>query len=276
MEKYNHGFFVMFHSLVMMASWMWARVDTNITKNGWQFKTVKDKNWLRICFFFILVSDWRLLQSDYVLLVSFKHTLQRLTLVLKLPAFNVWDWNCKITLCYTIDTCIVQRSENTTEKKCFNWLPQVKPDTTMDQTNHEFRSRTGTYLWYSKLFTRFYGGQPEAELVCKIVAGAPGPVALDERGGAEVLEARAGTRQGLTAALGARRRVLQTTTQHHVRSCAWYILPPLFRKRQCLLQAIFLSVWRHTPKITLDIWGETFSWIGDFLLPWQFLRNCES
>ena len=36
------------------------------------------------------------------------------------------------------------------------------------------------------------GGQPEGELVGKVVAGAPRPVALDEGGRPEVLEARAG------------------------------------------------------------------------------------
>jgi len=51
------------------------------------------------------------------------------------------------------------------------------------------------------------GGEPEAELVGKIVARAPGAVALDEGRGAEVLQARAGRAERLAAALGARRRV---------------------------------------------------------------------
>jgi len=46
--------------------------------------------------------------------------------------------------------------------------------------------------------------QPEAELVGEVVAGAPSAIALDERRRAEVLEARAGTRQRLTAALRTR------------------------------------------------------------------------
>ena len=38
---------------------------------------------------------------------------------------------------------------------------------------------------------RLYGCEPEGELVCEVVAGAPRPVALDEGGGSEILEARA-------------------------------------------------------------------------------------
>ena len=37
-----------------------------------------------------------------------------------------------------------------------------------------------------------HGGQPEAVLVCKVMAGALGPVTLDERRCAEVLQAGAG------------------------------------------------------------------------------------
>ena len=54
--------------------------------------------------------------------------------------------------------------------------------------------------------------QPEAELVGEVVAGAPRAVALDERRRAEVLEARAGARQRLTAAVRARSRVLYAHT----------------------------------------------------------------
>ena len=53
------------------------------------------------------------------------------------------------------------------------------------------------------------GGQPEAELVGEVVAGAAAAAALDEWRGAEVLQAGAGARQGLAAALGAGGRVLR-------------------------------------------------------------------
>ena len=59
-----------------------------------------------------------------------------------------------------------------------------------------------------ELLLRVDRRQPEAELVGEVVARAARAVALDERRRAEVLETRAGTRQRLTAALGARRRVL--------------------------------------------------------------------
>ena len=45
------------------------------------------------------------------------------------------------------------------------------------------------------------GCQPERELVGKVVAGSPGPVALDEGGRPEVLEARARRRKRLATAL---------------------------------------------------------------------------
>ena len=48
---------------------------------------------------------------------------------------------------------------------------------------------------------RLDGGQPEGELVGEVVASAPGPVALDEGGRPEVLEARARRRKRLTTAL---------------------------------------------------------------------------
>lgn len=51
------------------------------------------------------------------------------------------------------------------------------------------------------------GGQPEAELIGEVVARAARAVALDERRGPEVLEARTGTGQGLTASLGTGGRV---------------------------------------------------------------------
>ena len=53
-----------------------------------------------------------------------------------------------------------------------------------------------------------YRGQPEAVLVGEVVAGAPGPVALDEGRGAEVLQTAAGARQGLTPTSWAGRCVL--------------------------------------------------------------------
>ena len=62
-----------------------------------------------------------------------------------------------------------------------------------------------------KLLAEIHGGEPEAVLVSKVVAGALGPVALDERRRAEILQAGAGGHQGLTAALGAGCRVLQRT-----------------------------------------------------------------
>ena len=60
----------------------------------------------------------------------------------------------------------------------------------------------------AELGARVYGGEPEAELVAVVVAAAARAVALDERGGAEVLEARPGAGEGLAPALRARRRVL--------------------------------------------------------------------
>lgn len=51
------------------------------------------------------------------------------------------------------------------------------------------------------------GGQPEAELIGEVVARSARAVAFDERRGPEVLEARTGTGQRLTASLGAGGRV---------------------------------------------------------------------
>lgn len=65
-----------------------------------------------------------------------------------------------------------------------------------------------------KLLPGVHGGEPEAVLVGEVVAGALGAVALDERRRAEVLQAGAGRHQGLTAALGAGCRVLQTRDLH--------------------------------------------------------------
>lgn len=55
---------------------------------------------------------------------------------------------------------------------------------------------------------RLHGGQPEAELVGEVVAGAAGTIALDERRGAEILETGAGRDQGLTAPFRTSCRVL--------------------------------------------------------------------
>lgn len=60
-----------------------------------------------------------------------------------------------------------------------------------------------------ELLTGVHSGEPEAVLVGKVVAGALGPVALDEGCGAEILQAGAGRHQGLTATFSAGRRVLQ-------------------------------------------------------------------
>ena len=56
-------------------------------------------------------------------------------------------------------------------------------------------------------------GQPEAVLGCKVMAGALGPVALDERRGAEVLQTGPGRGEGLAAAFIASRRVLGDGTK---------------------------------------------------------------
>lgn len=61
----------------------------------------------------------------------------------------------------------------------------------------------------AKLQLGVHGGQPEAVLVGEEVAGAPGPVALNEWRGAEILQAGARRHQRLTAALGAGRCVLR-------------------------------------------------------------------
>lgn len=60
-----------------------------------------------------------------------------------------------------------------------------------------------------KLPPGIHRGQPEAVLVGEVVARAFGAIALDERSGAEILQAGAGRHQGLTAAFRASRRVLQ-------------------------------------------------------------------
>lgn len=60
-----------------------------------------------------------------------------------------------------------------------------------------------------ELLAGVHSGEPEAVLVGKVVAGALGPVALDEWRGAEILQAGAGRHQGLTAAFSAGCRVLQ-------------------------------------------------------------------
>ena len=61
----------------------------------------------------------------------------------------------------------------------------------------------------NKLLVGFHGGEPEAVLVGEVVAGALGPVALDEWRRAEVLQAGAGRHQGLAATLSASCRVLK-------------------------------------------------------------------
>lgn len=65
------------------------------------------------------------------------------------------------------------------------------------------------YRFLPKLLPLFHRRQPETVLVGKVVARAPGPAALDERSGSEILQAGARGDQGLAAALGARRGVLQ-------------------------------------------------------------------
>lgn len=66
-----------------------------------------------------------------------------------------------------------------------------------------------------ELLPGVHGGEPEAVLVGEVVAGALGTVALDEWRRAEVLKARAGRHQGLTAALGASCCVLQMRDLNH-------------------------------------------------------------
>lgn len=60
-----------------------------------------------------------------------------------------------------------------------------------------------------ELLAGVHSGEPEAVLVGEVVAGALGPVALDEWRGAEILQAGAGRHQGLTAAFSAGCCVLQ-------------------------------------------------------------------
>jgi hypothetical protein len=57
-------------------------------------------------------------------------------------------------------------------------------------------------LRFLELLVRLDRGQPEAEGVGEVVAGALGAVALDERRRAEVFEAGAGADEGLAAAFG--------------------------------------------------------------------------
>jgi len=61
----------------------------------------------------------------------------------------------------------------------------------------------------AELVARVDRRQPEAELVGEVVARAARAVALDERRRAEVLEARAGTRQRLAATVCSGARVLK-------------------------------------------------------------------
>lgn len=60
-----------------------------------------------------------------------------------------------------------------------------------------------------ELLTGVHSGEPEAVLVGEVVAGALGPVALDEGRGAEILQAGAGGHQGLTATFSTGCRMLQ-------------------------------------------------------------------
>lgn len=60
-----------------------------------------------------------------------------------------------------------------------------------------------------ELLTGVHSGEPEAVLVGKVVAGALGPVALDEGRGPEILQAGAWRHQGLTATFSAGCRMLQ-------------------------------------------------------------------
>lgn len=61
-----------------------------------------------------------------------------------------------------------------------------------------------------ELFLDVDGGQPEAQRVGEVMARAPGPVALDERRGSEVFQARARAGQRLTASFRASSGVLHT------------------------------------------------------------------
>lgn len=73
-----------------------------------------------------------------------------------------------------------------------------------------------------ELLAGVHSGEPEAVLVGKVVAGALGPVALDEGRGAEILQAGAGRHQGLTATFSAGGRVLQRSVVE-LAEC-WFLL----------------------------------------------------
>lgn len=60
-----------------------------------------------------------------------------------------------------------------------------------------------------KLLVGVHGGEPEAVLIGEVVAGALGPVALNEWRCAEILQTGTGRHEGLTAALSAGCCVLQ-------------------------------------------------------------------
>lgn len=62
---------------------------------------------------------------------------------------------------------------------------------------------------FNKLLGLFYCGQPKAVLVCEIVAGSSGTVALDERSGTEILQAGSGGNKRLTATFCSRCCVLK-------------------------------------------------------------------
>lgn len=66
----------------------------------------------------------------------------------------------------------------------------------------------------SKLIGRLHRGQPKAVLVGKVMACSSGTVALNERCGAEVLQAGSGRDQGLATAFGS--RVLKESTSERM------------------------------------------------------------
>lgn len=67
------------------------------------------------------------------------------------------------------------------------------------------------YWLLPELLPLLHCRQPETVFVGKVVAGASGTTALDERSGAKILQAGAGGDQGLAPSLGAGGGVLQQT-----------------------------------------------------------------
>lgn len=82
------------------------------------------------------------------------------------------------------------------------------PTSTDVRANHILLQRLS--LWTGELFLDVDGGQPETQLVGKVMARSPCSVTLDEWCGSEVFQARARAGQRLTASFSTSSGVLYT------------------------------------------------------------------